>query len=320
MTEYMPVLINQIIIFAIILLVGFIAAKTKVVTREGLNTLSVLIVKVILPALIFSIIAASGVTIEDFMISGRFAAGVVLSFTLLIAAGVFMSRFCKLQDKTANIFIALTVFGNMGFMGIPLIEAVFKEPAAQVSISVYTIIDMALLWTLGVYLCSRHQNGTNPLSAVKNMINPTTVALFTAFIVMAFEIPVPKLLMNTIYEIGGITKYLALIYLGASLAFVSVNNIFKKPSIFMLVAVKMLIMPMIVYFLLDPLLPEVPLAILTLIVGLPAMTTIVMIAKTYGSDDEFATEIIFATGNFILPLRICCNLLCCPITTFYEHI
>jgi predicted permease len=35
--------------------------------------------------------------------------------------------------------------------------------------------------------------------------------------------------------------------------------------------------------------------ILTLIVGLPAMTTVAMIAANYESDVEYATEIIFVT-------------------------
>lgn len=300
MTGQIVIVINQIIIFAILMVIGFIAAKTKVITKDALNTLSKLIVKIILPALIFSIVAGSGVTIEEFLISGRFAIGVVLCYTLLILVGIMMSKLCKLQGKTANIFIALATFGNMGFMGIPLIQAIFKEPVAQVCISVYTIVDMAFLWTFGVYLCSRHQKKSNSLSAVKNMINPTTIALLVAFIIMIFKIPVPGLLMNTILGIGGTSKYLTLMYLGGALAYVSVSKIPKKPSIFMLVIVKMLIIPVIVYLLLGFFLPQIPKTILTIIVGLPAMTTIAMVATAYGSDDEYATEVIFVTTLFSL--------------------
>lgn len=127
------VVVNQIIIFAILMFIGFIAAKTKIFTKDALSTLSRLIVKIILPALIFSIVAGSGVTLKEFLISGRFAIGVVSGYTILILAGILMSRLCKLQGITANIFIALASFGNMGFMGIPLIQAIFKEPVAQVT-------------------------------------------------------------------------------------------------------------------------------------------------------------------------------------------
>ena len=295
MTGQINIVFNQIIIFTILMVIGFIAAKTDVLTRDVLNALSKLIVKIILPALIFSIIANSGVTAKEFSISGRFAGGVAACYALLILAGIVMSKLCKLEGKTANIFIALTTFGNMGFMGIPLIQAIFKEPVAQVCISIYTIVDMALLWTFGVYLCSRHEKNSHPLSAVRNMMNPTTVALLIAFVIMLLKIPVPDLLLNTITGIGNTSKYLTLMYLGGSLAYVSVNQIIKKPSIFVLTIVKMMITPIIVYFLLGFFLTQIPRTILTLIVGLPSMTTVAMTAAAYQSDVEYATEVIFVT-------------------------
>jgi len=295
LTGQIVVVVNQIEIFAILMAIGFIAAKTNILTKDALNVLSKLIIKIILPALIFSIVAGSGVTAKDFLISGRFAIGAVFCFSLLILVGMAMSKLCKLEGKTANILLALTTFGNMGFMGIPLIQEIFKEPVAQVCISIYTIVDMALLWTFGVYLCSRHQKNSNSLSAVRNMINLTTVALFIAFIIMIFKIPIPDLLMNTISGIGGTSKYLTLMYLGGALVYVSVDKIIKKLSIFVMTTVKMLLMPVIVYFLLGFFLPQIPRTILTIIVGLPSMTTVTIVAEAYQSDYEYATEIIFVT-------------------------
>lgn len=305
MTEQIDVIINQIIVFAILMVIGFIGAKSNIFTKDALNSLSKIIVKVILPALIFSIVADSGVTPKDFLISGGFIIGVIICFALLIIAGLVLSRLCRLEGKTANVFVALATFGNMGFMGIPLIQEIYKEPVAQVCISVYTIVDMALLWTFGVYLCSKHQKNSNPLSAVKNMINPTTAALFIGLVIMIFKIPVPDLLMKTITGLGGTSKYLTLMYLGGTLAYVSVKNTVRKPSIFILTIVKMLMMPVLIYYILSFFLPQFPRTILTIIVGLPSMTTIAMVAAAYQSDDEFAAEVIFVTtlaSLFTIPI------------------
>lgn len=305
MTGQIAVIVNQIIIFAMLMAIGFAAAKAGVLTKDALLGLSGLIVKIILPALIFSVVAGSGVTIEEFLISGRFALGVIVGYALLILAGILMSRLCGLQGKTADVFIALASFGNVGFMGIPLIQAVFREPAAQVCISVYTLIDTALLWTLGVYLCSRHQKKSGALSAVKNMINPTTVALLAAFIIVLLKIELPAPVMDTITGIGGASKYLTLMYLGGALAFVSAGKILKKPSIFVLSAVKMLAAPVLVFLVSGFFLSGAPRAILTLLVGLPSMTTVAMVATAYGSDGEYATEVIFVTtlaSLFTIPI------------------
>ncbi len=275
--------------------IGFIAVKTKAISRDALSALSRLIVVVLLPALIFSIMADSGVKISDFTNGGSFAFGVALCYTLLIVSAIVMSRLLKLEGKTANIFTSMATFGNMGFMGIPLLLGVFDDPATQVSIAIYTVIDMALLWTYGVYLCSRHREEKGRMGALKNMINPTTVALLIGFVVMALQIPVPDVLMSTVSGVGNTSKYLTLVYLGGVLAFISVGNIVRKPNIFVLTAVKMLALPIIAYILLGFFLPPVPRMILTLIVGLPAMTTVAMIATVYESDVDYATEIIFVT-------------------------
>lgn len=295
MAGQLDIVINQIIIFAILMAIGFIAVKAKALNKDALNALSKLIVMIILPALIFSIIAGSGITIADFLANGAFAIGVALCYTLLIVSGIVMSRLLNLKGKTANIYMSLATFGNMGFMGIPLLLGIFKDPVVQVCIAVYTVIDMALLWTYGVYLCSRHRDDSDPLSAIKNIINPTTVALAVGFAVMAVKLPVPGLLMGTISGIGNTSKYLTLIYIGGVLAYVSLARISTKSNILILTVVKMLALPVIVFFLLGFFLPSEPRTILALIVGLPGMTTIAMIASNYQSDVEYATEIIFVT-------------------------
>ena len=225
MTGQIDIVVNQIIIFAILMAIGFIAAKANVLTKDVLNALSRLIVVILLPALIFSIIADSGVTTGEFLNSGKFALGVTLCYTLLIAAGFVMIKLLKLEGKRANIFLSLSTFGNMGFMGIPLLLGIFSDPVTRVCISIYAVIDMALLWTFGVYLCSRHRENASPAGALKNMINPTTVALLIGFVIMAFQVPVPEVLMSTISGVGNTSEFLTLIYLGGVLTFISMDNI-----------------------------------------------------------------------------------------------
>ena len=296
MDAQMITLLNQILVFALLMAIGFTAVKVKVITKEGLNALSLLIVNIIIPALIFSVTAGSGVTIREFLISGRIALGVILAYSLMMLASFGLSKLWKFEERTANVFMAVATFGNMGIIGIPLLLATFKDPVVNVCISVYTIFDQGLLWTVGVYLCSRHQKKKqNFAGAIKNMINPITVAVILAFIVLFCQIPIPGLIMDTITGIGNMTKYLTLIYIGGTLAFVSVANIKHKPSLFMIVMVKMLMLPVIVYILLGFFLPDLPRMILTIIVGLPSMPVLAIIAKTYGSDDEFAASAAFVT-------------------------
>lgn len=295
MNGQLNIIINQVSIFAILMLIGFIGAKTKVIPEEGLKYLAHIIVKIILPCLIFKVVAGSNITPQDFYSSWKFAVAVGVLFLILPVIGLFIGKFFKLTGPSLNVIIAIITFGNMGFVGIPLINEVYHDPLAGVSITVYTLIDMSLLWTFGVYLCSRHLNSHSIKNSIKNMLNPTTITLIFAMFILFLKIKLPNVILETVYGIGGTSKYLTMIYLGAALSFITHRGILKKTHIFILALFKMLIIPVAMFSLFRNFLPHVQTGILTIVSGLPTMTTIVMLAKTYESDDRLATETIFVT-------------------------
>ena len=60
-----------------------------------------------------------------------------------------MTKLFHLKGDKAGIFQAMSMFGNVGFMGIPIITSIFPQNGI-LYISVFTIIDQFMLWTLGV--------------------------------------------------------------------------------------------------------------------------------------------------------------------------
>lgn len=305
MSTHLPIIINQVVIFAILMIIGFVASKTGVICQDSLSHLAQFIVKIILPCLIFAVVAGSGVTVRDFISSINFTIAVIFLFLALPSVGFIIAKIFGLKGKSFNIFLPLITFGNMGFIGIPLINEVFKDPLAGVSITIYTLVDMSLLWTFGVYMCSRHLNNHSVKNSIKNMINPTTVALVIAIIVLFLGLKLPKVLTDTIYGIGGTSKYLTMIYLGAALSFMDHRGVIRKFHVFSIVLMKMVIVPVLFYGIFKRYLPQVQLGILSIVAGLPTMTTVVMLAKAYESDDHLATEAIFVTTIsclFTIPL------------------
>lgn len=295
MNGQLSIIINQVSIFAILMIIGFVGAKTKVIPEESLKYLAQMIVKIILPCLIFKVVAGSNITPQDFYNSWKFALAVALLFLTLPVLGFIIGKLFKLTGPSLNVIIALITFGNMGFVGIPLINEVYHDPLTGVSVTVYTLIDMSLLWTFGVYLCSRHLSNHSIKNSLKNMLNPTTITLVFAVLVLFLNIKLPKIILETVYGIGGTSKYLTMIYLGAALSFISHRGILKKYHIFVLALFKMVIVPVSMFGLFRHFLPGVQTGILTIVSGLPTMTTVVMLAKTYQSDDRLATETIFLT-------------------------
>jgi len=51
--------------------------------------------------------------------------------------------------------LASSLFGNVGFIGIPIISSLFPQKG-MLYIALFTIVDQLLLWTLGLSLTSKN--------------------------------------------------------------------------------------------------------------------------------------------------------------------
>ena len=104
----------------------------------------------------------------------------LLGLTALLYACTFvmarlMAAAFRLQGDRA-----LTMFGNVGFMGIPIVSSIFPD-YGMLYIAVFTIIDQMVLWTLGVKLTTPGGKGSfDP----KKMINPCTVAIVLSVVMV----------------------------------------------------------------------------------------------------------------------------------------
>lgn len=293
--EEIRIVAYQVAAFFILMAVGFAGAKCKVLTKQSLEGLMKLIVKILLPCLICKVVLGSGVAAADYLSNLGFALAILICYGLLLAAGLVTGKLLRQRGTTYNVFAAEFTFGDMGFIGIPLLMAVFGGVETSIAISVYTVIDMALVWTLGVYLCSRHKKNAGGRNVWKNMISPTSVVLVLSLVLVFCGVKVPAVIMDPIASIGNSSTPLALIYIGGMLAFVPVKSLLSKKSIFGIVAVKMLLLPLTVFLAAGLWFGMRERMTLMYMVGLPAMTTISMLASLYGADQEYATTTVFIT-------------------------
>lgn len=91
-------------------------------------------------------------------------------------------KFFKLQESRVGIYRAMLLFGNIGFIGLPMISSVFPENGILYA-PVFMLIDQFMLWTLGVKLTSPTGEGALKL---KKMINPATVAIMLAIVIEVY--------------------------------------------------------------------------------------------------------------------------------------
>ena len=175
--NYFSIVLEQVEVFVVYLLIGIIAVKTNVLNREKLGALSSCVTKILLPLLIFSN-AINGATKEQFLSSTVILLLTAVFYLVLYLTTAALSKLLRLDAQHKNLYRACSMFGNCGFMGIPIILALYPEQGG-IYIAVFTVIDQLVLWTIGLDLTSPPDSQTSVSLSKRliKMINPATIAV-----------------------------------------------------------------------------------------------------------------------------------------------
>lgn len=285
------VLMEQIGLFVIYIIVGAILVKTKVFNETTIETLSRFVLKLALPVMIFSN-TVSGVDRSTLFGSASILLIAAVFYLMTFTMGKGLMVLFRQKGNRGQVYRALSMFGNIGFMGIPIVTSIFPENG-MLYISIFTIIDQLILWTIGVKLTTPAGNGKfDP----KKLINPSTVAIILAVIFVVAGIRVPGLVGIALEKIGATATPMAMIYLGAVFACMDIRTYVRYIEFYGIVLFKMILFPVVVYLLLGlfPVSDEIHLTI-ALLASMPAMSSIVMMAKASGSEGDYAMGGIFVT-------------------------
>ena len=283
------ILLEQMELFVIYILAGVILVKSRLFNRETLQPISKFVVRMGLPLLIFTNII-NGVERNVLLSSGSVLMSAFLFYVAMFFISMGIARIFHVKGKTAQIYQTMSMFGNIGFMGIPIITSIYPENGI-LYVSVFSIVDQLFLWTLGVKLTAPEGEGKFDL---KKLVNPASIGIIVALFMILTGLKLPTLLNTGLQKIGSTATPLAMIYLGGIFACVPMKNGLRRGELYGIVFAKMLLVPMIMYGMMGAfgIAGDVRLTI-ALIAGMPVMASIAMMVTP--SDSEYAMGGIFIT-------------------------
>lgn len=289
-------ILHSIVMLALMMGVGFAGVKTKYISVDVKNALSKIIVRITLPMLV--IMSLTKVELDAAKIKNSLIL-VSVGFTailILYLSGILTSRLFKMEKKTAVVHQCMSAFGNVVFLGYPLIESIFGAEGIFYA-ALYGFANDLLMWTLGIYkIASLKGDGNNARENLKNLLNPATIAFCISLVMMAFGWKFTGVVGEVLSGMGGTTTYLSMIFIGGTLASVDFRHIYKRVSIFVLTIVKMVIAPILMMFA-ARLLPidNMVKAVLILQLAMPTQTMIAILSTEYDGDINYVAEGIFIT-------------------------
>lgn len=287
------IMTEQIALFVIYMLVGILLIKTKVLTQTTIEVLARFVLKLALPLLIFTN-TINGVDRSALLETLPVIGLTVLLYFLTCFLMLLLSNIFRLKGNVRNVYRALGMFGNIGFMGIPIISSLFPAHG-MLYISLFTIVDQLVLWTLGVKLTTP-EGGQGQRFHPMKLVNPATVAIVLSVLVILSGIPIPAIVNTALSKIGATATPLAMIYMGGVFACMDIRKYAVKLEFYGIVLVKMIAFPLLLFAALGclPITEEVRMT-MALLAAMPSMSSIVMMAKTSGSEGDYAVGGISVT-------------------------
>lgn len=215
---------QQMFVIFLLMMVGFLCQRKKLVDASGSACLSRLVVNVFNPAMIFSsVLGNAAVRTEDSLVM-LFAVSAGIFIFLILSAGI-LTRFTKSTAAEKKIQHLMYVFGNVGFVGIPVVKALLGSEKL-IYVAVFILEYNLLLYSYGTFLLQKKEDSRlslkslfsrETLTSLKPCINMGTFACAATFIVFLSGIQIPGPLSDSLMYLANATTPVSLLVIGVSL-------------------------------------------------------------------------------------------------------
>lgn len=281
--------ITQMTILFIMIAVGYIANRVGILDQKAESICSKLIVNISNPALIISSVATSARLENDGQILVVFAAAAGYYLVMPFVAGL-LAKLSRPEASSRSQFETMLAFANIGFMGIPVANAVLGKEAVLI-VAIFVAIFNVAFYTYGVVRLSGSGEGKPGAAGLRKVINPGTVAAVIAVALYLLRWQLPEVILSPIVSLGNATTSTAMLIIGSSLARTPVGQMLRDKTLYVYSALRLLVLPILMMILGKFLIPDVLLyRVMVLITAMPAASIVVMTRNDLGQDADFAAK------------------------------
>lgn len=302
MVDYLLMVSSQVGTMFLMMAAGFGQVKAGKLTPEAVPQMTNLLLTAVLPCML----------VDSLQIERTQALLGSMGYTSLLAAGLYVlycllsiPLFRRQNPVTGKALRFGVLYGNVGFMGLPLIQMVLGEHAM-----VYGVINLIVFnlfnWSQGVVL----MGGRKQVSLKQTILNPGILGIIAAMLLFFCGITLPPVAGSAVHFLGSMNTPLAMVIIGAQMAQADWQTIFRNRSILLACLLKLVAMPLLTALVLYPLQPEPDLyCTLVLLAGVPTASITAMFAQRYGQDVATSAQLVTLTTLLSILTLPCCGVL-----------
>jgi predicted permease len=289
----------------LLIIPGYLFRRAKIFTEDQSRGLSAIVVNVSWPCLIISSMQLS-YDAKYLADAERIGVSIVVITAAVALLAVLAAALLGYPRSKKLVLTFMLLFGNTGFIGIPVIRALYGAEGLFYA-AIYEAIDTIILFTAGVFLI-QSSAGDRLRVRAKDFLSPIIIGILIGLALFVSRITLPDLVRTVITSLGNITTPLAMFVIGFQIAGLSAKELFGDGKSYASIAVKLIAVPFIAYLCVllvnrlfgvsGPL--DLPSKVTVLEFAMPIAAASGILTQQYRTEEAFAAKAVLLSTVFSL--------------------
>lgn len=280
--EFLVVGGNVLTLF-LLMSVGFVFGRRGLLSGETLSQTSRILLYVVTPCIMITSfeVERTPESQSQLISAAAVMVGVYALFILLSPA-----LFRREQKERQSILRFSSIYGNTGFMGLPLIQSVMGDRAMMVAVVALAMFNL-VVWTHGVVLIG----GRSQLSLKKALVSPGVIGLTAGLLLFFTGWRLPGPLNSAMGYLGSLNTPLAMVVIGGQMAQADLMMVFRDKKLYAASAAKLLGAPLLAAAIMLPFRPDwTVFTAIVILSGCPTAGVASLFAQSMGKDAAMAAR------------------------------
>ncbi len=284
-------ILQQMLALFLIMLAGFFAEQKNILDEDTCKKISWIVVNIANPAMILSSVSGeSRIQPGELAVTSLIA---MLMFLCLMILASFLPGILRVDKSQYGVYRVMTVFSNIGFMGFPILSALYGKESLLYA-ALFVLIYNVLIYTYGI-ICLNPKPSEGSRSMVKTSLkkigNVGVLASLGALVLYFGNFPLPDMVSQVFDMFANLTAPLSMMVIGASLGQMSVKDMARDVKLLVFSVIKLLVIPVSGMWILSRFLENpVLLGVCMVMLATPVGSMTAMLAQQYECDSELASK------------------------------
>lgn len=232
---------HQVLILFILIMLGFVAGKTKLFSEAGAKSMTNIVLYTVTPCVI---IEAFQREFNKELLHSLIIA--VVAAVLVHLVSILLAKLClrSKDESKRKVLRFAAVFSNCGFMSLPLQQAVLGDDGVFYGAAFLAVFNV-FVWTYGLFSMSNEKN----VVSLKNIVlNPGIIGTAVGIILFLCSVRLPSLILTPISYLADLNTPLPMLIIGYYLSCANISRAFTSFRSYVSMFLRLIAVPLITLF------------------------------------------------------------------------